>query len=1550
MPARMPSTAARSAALGICLLLLASALPPAQAQINVTQVWIDRAEFVLRQAGTPTQFVSSSSGPVHAEIPVRFYGPTQSVNYHIWIANSDKQWVDVPVKCGQVEFTTREEDAPDKKTIAHDFDMPASLADGGYFVMVSINGPTPSGPPADRWPGGCAQTNTLLTQTDDPNGNNVEYYFVEGGRIEPHVIDVLWCAYDPGVAGCAHPGAVLESGTNHPLNQTAPGPGSFLDGTFFRLVVGNSGTWNDTTDHGANETQCFVGSADTCRPLLPYGVRVKVAGALFDESTTLKIVHRAHAPAGSVDYLDTEIFSMVDRGGDYVLNVTLNHDGNLQEHPAEGAVRNNSREETFHVRYVDYAVERSDDWRTNASAPYDHGNGKKVTGTINATQLGSAWRNDSTRLSVWLDGHEFDGDGCVFCTNFTPLDRLVQPDEKWSGAVEWTMSANPADSNYLRPGQHTVNALVWDNGILDANESDDVQRFDIYVQDAGLPVFASTSPVTLRYGHVGARQVQPTGAPRVYEHEPFRLWAIVTDQDQASLNVTANFSSKDNASVWREYALDNVGTTDPSHYTTFVADLTTPDNRTTSNWTVKVTARDAFGNSANHSIANLKVEQWPVQTLAESRIVVAGSTANGTVFHYDDTDEPTYRVELHYNRTGFRNYSQSDYWPPDEDLDESAYAHNLTSNLGLEITYPTVPPTTVTLWGKQQAGWKNLTSCTEVPGQFPDTSTTITCEEETIGIFEVALDKEATGSKPGTWNVSLLLKDVSERTRRINRTVSLVDRIPEFHDTTVSDFDLLPNVDTLNVTANVTDDFGGDHVVATYVNFTDVSAPTGKWINLTLGSPEPYLDPDENVFVNWSLQIPVGRGKTFGEAGQYRVKFLAVDDNGNWNSVDVPTQLQVNDLLNPTLDTRATGVHPAIQEVGQNVSFYAKGDDDTNVTFYATILRPGGDQLARLALEAQLDGNATASFNFTAEGTYPYKIEAIDSAGKVSPQVVEGVLSIRNNLGPRFDVARPAQIHDGRYGQANQRIEMLVYDADGVIEENITLTIDGETVVFDKTPATGGVRGFTLTHTLSGAPKPLHGATVTVNATAVDGSDARLFSWINFTFIVDDLAPTARVEGFQPRHRESDLEPWVVSPETLYSLTASDDDGLPTEVASLRYRIYGPGLASLEEVYGGPFRLTRAFGEDLRPGNYQIQYFAEDTAGNVNRTPQTLTVYVDNTPPSRDPFGAEVEGRYVNVTIVDDHAGVDRAVVWHRVNNGTWGQTSMTSEDGVWRAVLPEARKGDRFVYYVEAWDNVENSATIGDATVPLGTYTVLNHKPTLRVTAPIAGAKITKQRDVTWEAFDADGDALVIEVSLKSPGSQAFTELARLDGPDPRRYAFNSARYSDGDYTLRVRASDGVENAAVDVPFRISNSATAVEGFRANKTSLLPGESTLVTAEVTKASVTSVEARFYRDGALAVSYDLRDDGREGDARANDNLYSARVALADSGDYRVDLHTRYREDGVEKNETYENVARFSVALTPGYVASQYWPVLAMLAVAGAAAIGVAAWAAFRRRR
>ncbi|HUR69839.1 MAG TPA: choice-of-anchor X domain-containing protein [Candidatus Thermoplasmatota archaeon] len=1540
----------RAVTAAIAFIMLSTLVPtPASAQVGtITDIAIVQGEAQIFQStfhngADATQFINGGSRQISVIVPVYSTTAVTDVGVYAIIQDvegsqhNDCQTVDLPAR-GQDDNHTNVQ-----------LDLTTNdLAPGGYKVSLSAltvpdgmsacPGATPAcgTPSATQIAQRCVREPAVNALPNAATG-----FFVKDQYIDLQIEEILWCAGPEATDDeesatpdtDLHPDCdpTMVDGTYNVTEQTPKGE-TLPHPTFFEVRARNAGNWTDPLNYGGAYD---VTDAAATPPTWGIGAEIKITGPFFP----LAYANASGGVAGDLFVLRSESWDIVDHAGVY--NVTVNVDKLESLRRAPDDTSSNVGQRDAHVKYRDFTGNITlDGPGSTAIDPYPYTSSFEITGAFTLRNDGTAdAREDAggvklkTKYTVYIDNLT----SSIF--NFTKDNGPTDAGGSIVVPYTFAVSSTGTSTKYIPPGRHTI-VLAADPSeeTLELNESNNNISAQFFIADATKPKFNNTPKITPA-GINGA--AQSTYFPK----DAFNVFVNVTDDD-AALTVKVNFTLDSDPTVTREYNASDFGVESyhvvriedfDFHNMSAIGDLTDGALRT-ENWTVRVDANDSSHNSVSSETQKLKLQPWPVHRASADYIVVVPSDFPGEAnVSYATGPDPRWVIRVEPNMTGYVG-QRAGSGPVNQQNHTHNLALNVTTAKGITLnengTYWTANTRAVCLTPENRGN-------EIIPIGQP---TCTAADAETNNTFETSVNMSDPNTGPGRWNYSIRITDVAGHTRVINGTVLVQDFAPSVWEFNKSADTVLPGGNfTLGV--NVTDD-EKSVVPEVHVNFTRTTGSDKAYVNLTLEDKTDVPCRDNRICYNFNQTFKVGRGEFFGIGGTFDVTLAVTDPVGNWN-VSKQGTFNVTDEDPPKIDGYGT-VPATAAQIGENVTFWAKASDATNVTVKLDVFRTGTSSellFDPIMLEEAPDGNFTTTLQFDAEGVHAWRLTAVDSLGHPS-SLSEGALTVRDNLGPRFDVRSPSVVLDGtRYGSGTPRIEIAVFDVEGVDPTSIDMKVAGLPVDYTLVPAPGNLNGYLLSYEVKANKKFSHLDVVDVNLTAKDNSSDALASALDFSFTVDDVAPIARISAIVPSYRDQPGHVLNVSLNSRITLAADDNDGLPTDVESIRYRILGSGPSSAETVYTAPFHMNDAPGVYTGPRLYQIQFWAEDAVGNLNRAFNTTTVYVDDTPPALFQFFPQ--GRAVNATFVDDRVGVNKSVVWYRENTEPYVPLPLVETDGAWTLTLPEGVKGDVVSYYLQAWDRLDNTETFGNATHPYATFNVSNHEPKVKITAPVDGGRIFRTVDLTWDASDEDGDALVFTIFYKAPGKTNFVELAKIENSATRRYTLDSTRFPDGQYTFRLAAGDGGFVKLAETTVTILNRASAVGVVNVLGDSV-PGGTMLVKAEITKAEAV-VEARVYLDGKLVDSYPMNDQGKEGDEVANDGFFSVRVPVDAAGDYSVEIFTQYREDGELKESSLSNAATFNAKLTPGYIMGTYGAVIALIGLLAAVGIGVGVFVVVRRR-
>lgn len=189
---------------------------------------------------------------------------------------------------------------------------------------------------------------------------------------------------------------------------------------------------------------------------------------------------------------------------------------------------------------------------------------------------------------------------------------------------------------------------------------------------------------------------------------------------------------------------------------------------------------------------------------------------------------------------------------------------------------------------------------------------------------------------------------------------------------------------------------------------------------------------------------------------------------------------------------------------------------------------------------------------------------------------------------------------------------------------------------------------------------------------------------------VDNIPPTTLLTIGEPKYLDL-MGNVYVSSATPFTLTAEDDPG-GTGLASTFYRIYNITYDTDWLEYTAPFYLT-----DLSNGEYSIDYYSTDNAGNIEAT-NTATVIIDNTPPtttltiSKPKYISDKTYVTPDTPFTLEAADIGSGVyaTYYRIYNSTYDTDWIICSEPFYLASLADG------TYTIEYYsiDNVQNTET----------------------------------------------------------------------------------------------------------------------------------------------------------------------------------------------------------------------------------------------------------------
>lgn len=1317
--------------------------------------------------------------------------------------------------------------------------------------------------------------------------------------------------------------------------------------TYFRIFLENLGNYTLTAPgesqdapEGEGDDGTFTGiqDPDDTDAALRHQVNVTLTNEDRDQTWD-----RSRTDGDRVDYLgnvSSTYFDLTDKpAGPYRVEVAIDEP---QDRIEEGNETNNSHVRSFTLfgPDVEPAIDRGD-IRTDPDDPYEYGDSaRSIEVDVTIDNLGNRTATGGWTWTAQLNPDHPDrrhklNPGTSVDRTFSP--NLGPDDDPAVRTLNITYCQQTDDDCYLPAGEHTLDVSLdteggdpW-NTLNEERESNNGDQVTFYINDTQPPQIEARSP-------------PPPEIVRVGDEVTFL--AEITEDDPNFQNVTLHLDEPGDGDL-REVDMTPTQETEGGpdwNFTTTLPDLTAEGN-----YTWWVTGSDPSGNafSTAGDPLTFEVAQYPKRIEVESP-----PPPEGNQISWEPEGFPTINFTATINGTG---------WEP---LNSTTGKHlNLTGPLGSTVEY-------------------------ELRSQYSDASCQSegpNCDQDLFYIERnffhpdtLTEESEHDPDMPGRWNATYAVQDKAGIWREETIRFRVQDEVPEVSgsltevETPLGGAGEVNSESQFTVTTNATDPDGcwytsdgcghhGPSVVtgfehgmqAVHVNFTH--RPTGEDVNLTM-----VMTDGNETESNWTRTVTTGRNADLPWAGTYNYSIEGRDLPRNWDtlpadhdSLETP-RVTVFDTRQPTIAD--FGADPETEETNVPIRFFAEVDDDTATKVRVSIEPPadsafcGAQDQCSFSLDQVKDTDRyRKNVNFSTPGEYDWEVIATDSA-EHSTSTSTNTLTIVRNRPPLVDVVLPdAPAGEGAttfYTSARVELFLSITDPSGIQRDTINLTVDGNTVNHSAIDEISRIEspparkpGYNISYTVPSRYND--SAEIPVQVSARDDSNQQKLASVGLDLIVDAAAPDAELEmdKVKPKYRAGG-NLWNVSPHTEFVLSGSDPGQTSSGVGEIKYQL-SKESAGAPITYEGPFKINRSKPGWAGPGVYDLTYWAVDRVGN-DGLHRTRSVRLDLSGPEITYFP---KGRFVNASISDPQGVSDATLNFKGLDEENFRKRSMTFEEGLYRAKLPDLPLGERMEYYISARDLLQNRnlkfSDDGDPYV----YEAGNHQPNVNIISPQDGDTLQGVVTFRWEGDDPDADQDLgyrLEYKLADEDDSEYRELTPVSGTSA---TYDTSQQPDGTYDVRVVANDGFAEATAVVQVTFDNAESVAQPNELSATRFRLGEPVTFTTEVNQAAQ-SVTLFVTRDGETVTpdGIPMRDDGQPPDAEAGDSIYSATAEFNQSGRYSWYVEVSYQHDGNVVTDQSEEGQSFEVSATAGQVFERNLGLWIAIIVLTAAALGIGAYA------
>jgi len=315
-------------------------------------------------------------------------------------------------------------------------------------------------------------------------------------------------------------------------------------------------------------------------------------------------------------------------------------------------------------------------------------------------------------------------------------------------------------------------------------------------------------------------------------------------------------------------------------------------------------------------------------------------------------------------------------------------------------------------------------------------------------------------------------------------------------------------------------------------------------------------------------------------------------------------------------------------------------------------------------------------------------------------------------------------------------------------------------------------------------------STARVRATATDRAGNTNFDESNASFTIDSTLPTVTVTS--PNGGEF----WAGGGTQTITWTATDTNMADNPITLEYFDGTNWYQIAANEVNDGSYEWTLPTGVDT--SNARVRMTAVDKAGNSRTDDSDAPFTIDSTPPVvtvTSPNGGEVwqGGSIHNITwTASDINMADNPITIEYYNGAGWVQIATNEvNDGSYELTLPNDVDTSDAKVRVTAADRAGNQGSDeSDAA-----FTIDSTPPAVRLTTVPPDPTNDNTPDFQGTATDTMSAIVSVEYSLNGG---AWTAATAVDGA----FGFTLGPLADGDYTVRVKATDAAGNTTLEADY----------------------------------------------------------------------------------------------------------------------------------------------------
>jgi hypothetical protein len=229
-------------------------------------------------------------------------------------------------------------------------------------------------------------------------------------------------------------------------------------------------------------------------------------------------------------------------------------------------------------------------------------------------------------------------------------------------------------------------------------------------------------------------------------------------------------------------------------------------------------------------------------------------------------------------------------------------------------------------------------------------------------------------------------------------------------------------------------------------------------------------------------------------------------------------------------------------------------------------------------------------------------------------------------------------------------------------------------------------------------------------------------------------------------------------------------------------------------------------------GTYAITAIVYDNAGNSGSSLISINIQNDFDGPIISeifilPIVPQYDEQAEVIVAIGDTSGIHNVTLYYKVEDGSWNEQVMTSSGSLYNSFIPGNPYGTLVSYYVVAFDENEQSSSMGSELLPYSYEVGDNVLPTLTVDGPSTTNAL--KDEVVYQIEGTDIGSGIDSVQVFIDGEEVLSETSL-----PQEFIWATTDHDNGERIIVFRVTDNADNRKeITLTYAIDNP----EGFMEN-------------------------------------------------------------------------------------------------------------------------------------